>query len=121
MINLDSEELGVIIISSAGGGGTQYTIPFTREPSDDWEALRIEVGGLMGGHSGVDIHLPRVNSNILLAQGLRKVKEEPDLVILDITLPGIDGLEICCRLRAETQTVGLPILMLSARALESDR
>ena len=84
MINLDSEELGVIIISSAGGGGTQYTIPFAREPPGDWEALRVEVGGLMGGHSGVDIHLPRLNSNILLAQGLRKVKEEIPLRLIHI-------------------------------------
>ena len=84
MINLDSEELGVIIISSAGGGGTQYTIPFARESPGDWTALRVEVGGLMGGHSGVDIHLPRLNSNILLAKGLRKVKEEIPLRLIHI-------------------------------------
>ena len=84
MINLDSEELGVIIISSAGGGGTQYTIHIVREEPGDWEALRVEVGGLMGGHSGVDIHLPRLNSNILLAQGLRKVMERMPLRLIHI-------------------------------------
>ncbi len=84
MINLDSEELGVIIISSAGGGGTQYTIPIAREEPGDWEALKVEVGGLMGGHSGVDIHLPRLNSNILIAQGLRRVKERVPLKVIHI-------------------------------------
>jgi len=84
MINLDSEELGVIIISSAGGGGTQYTIPIAREEPGDWEALKVEVGGLMGGHSGVDIHLPRLNSNILLAQGLRRVKDLMPLKVIHI-------------------------------------
>lgn len=55
-------------------------------------------------------------------EGLGKVwKEEPDLVILDVMLPGIDGLEICRRLRAGTQTAQLPILMLSAKARELDK
>ncbi|MBA7640205.1 Regulator of RpoS [subsurface metagenome] len=51
--------------------------------------------------------------------GLRKAKrEEPDLIVLDIMLPGIDGFEICHRLRAEPQTAQLPILMISAWAQE---
>ena len=55
-------------------------------------------------------------------EGLRKARnEEPDLVILDVMLPGIDGYEICHRLRAEPQTSRLPILMLSAKSQEKDR
>jgi dipeptidase D len=84
MINLDAEEIGVIIISSAGGGNTEYTIPLTREKPGDWEALRLEVGGLLGGHSGVDIHLPRLNANILLAQGLKKVNKEVPIRLMRI-------------------------------------
>ena len=54
--------------------------------------------------------------------GLRKAQSEaPDLIILDIMLPGIDGFEICHRLRAEPQTAQLPILMLSAKAQEIDK
>ncbi len=54
--------------------------------------------------------------------GIRKAQnEEPDLIVLDIMLPGIDGFEICHRLRAEPQTAQLPILMLSAKAQEIDR
>lgn len=45
-------------------------------------------------------------------------KEEPDLVILDLMLPGIDGIEVCRRIR-ETST--LPILMLTARDMVEDR
>src|SRR5258708_21447093 len=44
----------------------------------------------------------------------------PDLVILDIMLPGVDGLEVCRRLRADT-TADLPILMLTARDATADR
>ncbi|MFC1803419.1 beta-Ala-His dipeptidase [Thermoproteota archaeon] len=71
MINLDSEEVGVIIVSSAGGGGTTYSIKFRAKSPDIREGLRIEVSGLLGGHSGVDIHLPRYNANKLLAEGLK--------------------------------------------------
>ena len=56
------------------------------------------------------------------SEGLRKAwKEEPDLIILDVMLPGIDGFEICHRLRAEPQTARLPILMLTAKAQEVDK
>jgi DNA-binding response OmpR family regulator len=45
--------------------------------------------------------------------------DRPDLVVLDIMLPGIDGLEVCRRLRA--QDPGLPVIMLTALGEESDR
>ncbi len=55
-------------------------------------------------------------------EGIRKVRTEaPDLVILDVMLPGMDGFEICHRLRAEPATAGLPILMFSAKAQEIDK
>jgi two-component system, OmpR family, alkaline phosphatase synthesis response regulator PhoP len=54
--------------------------------------------------------------------GLRKAHSEvPDLVILDVMLPGMDGFEICHRLRAEKDTEKLPILMFSAKAQEIDK
>lgn len=76
MINLDSEEVGVIIVSSAGGGGTTYSIKYRTKSPDNRECLRVEIGGLLGGHSGVDIHLPRYNANKLLANCLRKLHSE---------------------------------------------
>ena len=54
--------------------------------------------------------------------GLKKAQsEKPDLIILDVMLPGIDGFEICHRLRGEPQTADLSILMLSAKAQEVDK
>ena len=44
----------------------------------------------------------------------------PDLLILDLMLPGMDGLELCRRLRAETATKALPIVMLTAKSEEAD-
>jgi two-component system alkaline phosphatase synthesis response regulator PhoP len=45
----------------------------------------------------------------------------PDLMVLDLMLPHIDGLEICRRLRSSETTAALPIIMLTARAEESER
>jgi DNA-binding response OmpR family regulator len=45
-------------------------------------------------------------------------REQPDLVILDLMLPGMDGLDVCRRLRQES---GVPVIMLTARVEEADR
>jgi phosphate regulon transcriptional regulator PhoB len=56
------------------------------------------------------------------AVALRLVREHhPDLLILDLMLPGMDGLEICRHLRQDAATARLPILMLTAKAEEVDR
>ena len=53
--------------------------------------------------------------------GLRAVVEhQPDMLILDLTLPRIDGLEVCRRLRADVRTVTLPIIVLTAHTSTSD-
>lgn len=44
-----------------------------------------------------------------------------DLVLLDIMLPEVDGLEVCRRLKADPQTSGIPIIMLTAKTEEIDR
>jgi DNA-binding response OmpR family regulator len=55
-------------------------------------------------------------------EGLKKARDEgPDLIILDIMLPGLDGYEVCQRLRREPETAGLPILMISAKARQDDK
>lgn len=55
-------------------------------------------------------------------EGLKKARESgPDLLILDVMLPGIDGFEICHSLRGEPQTAQLPILMFSAKGQDSDK
>ncbi len=54
-------------------------------------------------------------------EGLDSVsKHKPDLVLLDLMLPGIDGLEICRRLRSQESTKDTPIIMLTAKGEESD-
>jgi DNA-binding response OmpR family regulator len=46
--------------------------------------------------------------------------ERPDLVLLDLMMPGLDGIEVCRRLRASDATSDIPIVMVTARAEETD-
>ena len=65
--------------------------------------------------------LVRAGFEVLEAQNgseaLEEVKRQlPDLILLDIMMPGIDGFEVCEILRGKDETAELPIIMLSARA-----
>lgn len=54
--------------------------------------------------------------------GLVKIRSEnPDLIVLDIMLPGLDGLSICRMVRHDTATAHIPIIMLTARGTEVDK
>ncbi len=54
-------------------------------------------------------------------EGLEAVRRGVDLVLLDLNLPGMDGLEVCRMIRRQTTTAHLPIIIVSARAEEVDR
>jgi DNA-binding response OmpR family regulator/uncharacterized protein (UPF0335 family)/energy-coupling factor transporter ATP-binding protein EcfA2 len=47
-------------------------------------------------------------------------REHPDIVVLDISMPGMDGFEVCRRLRSEMRTAFVPVLMLTAHDSEDD-
>jgi len=47
-------------------------------------------------------------------------KDPPDLIVLDLMLPTVDGLEVCRRLKAEARTRDIPIVMLTAKSEETD-
>jgi two-component system alkaline phosphatase synthesis response regulator PhoP len=48
-------------------------------------------------------------------------RELPDVVIVDLMLPGIDGLEVCRQLRSQNRTAQIPVIMLTAKAAEPDK
>lgn len=52
---------------------------------------------------------------------LAAAKERPDLVLLDIMLPGLDGTEVLRRLRADQKTAAVPVIMLTAKSEETDK
>ncbi len=74
----------------------------------------------------VKYNLEREGFQVLAAldgtRGLEIAREEaPDLILLDVMLPGMNGLEVCRELHLDHMTRNIPIIMLSARAEELDR
>jgi DNA-binding response OmpR family regulator len=47
-------------------------------------------------------------------------REPPDVVVLDVSMPGMSGLDICRELRADPATAAIPVILLTARAQEAD-
>ena len=71
LLNLDSEEEGIVYVGCAGGGDTRLTLTTTTvAASPDNRRAVVALTGLKGGHSGCDIHLQRGNAVGLLARAL---------------------------------------------------
>lgn len=74
----------------------------------------------------VTLQLEANNYEVLTAydgqEGLEKAKKEkPDLIVLDLMLPKMDGYKVCGLLKADTRYNKIPIIMFTARAQESDK
>ncbi|MCR5394455.1 MAG: aminoacyl-histidine dipeptidase [Bacteroidales bacterium] len=82
LVNIDSETEGQIFIGCAGGKDTCAIFRYAPVPAPDRCYLKVKVSGLMGGHSGGDIHLGHANANKVLVRFLRS---QPDLVLASIT------------------------------------
>lgn len=55
-------------------------------------------------------------------EGLRRVeRDEPDIILLDLMLPEIDGLEVCRRLKQNQETARIPVIMLTAKSRKTDK
>ncbi len=80
MLNLDSEELGYITVGCAGGGAAEITLPLTfADSANGLSFFAVDLSGLKGGHSGIDIALQRGNAVMLLARALTALPKEMDL------------------------------------------
>ena len=83
MINIDSEEEGVFTVSCAGGIRAECTFPIKREDKKAKSCI-IEVGGLIGGHSGVEIDKGRANSSVLLGRVLKTLSEKAEISLVSV-------------------------------------
>lgn len=85
LLNLDSEDEGEMFIGCAGGMGTMADFYYEKAYADpSLVYLDITVKGLLGGHSGGDIHLQRGNAVKILARALYGLGNEVDLVLASI-------------------------------------
>ena len=77
LINLDTEEWGSLYVGCAGGGDSTLRLPVKRDPVEEaFQPWELVVEGLLGGHSGVDIHEERANAVKLLARLLYKLSQQ---------------------------------------------
>ncbi len=85
LINLDTEEWGHFYLGCAGGVDVEVRGDCGQdELPQDYVALRFDVSGLRGGHSGMDIHLGRGNAIKLLAEALRDLAAHTDVRLVEM-------------------------------------
>jgi dipeptidase D len=86
IVNLDSSAFGKVLVSSAGGINIEIRLPAEFAASLHNTAYCIEISGLKGGHSGVEIHLNRANANKVMGRLLDFLRYN-----LEYELCGING------------------------------
>lgn len=87
LLNLDSEEEGVFTVSCAGGVRLDCFLPGVRTPLGDEAAYTVTLSGLLGGHSGAEIHKGRASANQVMGRVLYSAMER----VPGLRLSGIRG------------------------------
>ncbi len=84
---------------------------------DDEEAVRRSLKNILEADGSYDVLTAEDG-----ARGLKLVKKHrPDLILLDIVMPGLDGFEVLKRLKADYKTMSIPVVVLSAWASQENR
>lgn len=97
LVNLDSEEEGVFTVSCAGGVRLDCFLPGKQEPLNGETGYAVTLSGLLGGHSGGDIHRGRASANQTMGRVLYSAMERvPGLRVRDIRGGKFDNV-ICSR------------------------
>lgn len=97
MINLDSEEAEILTVSCAGGSDFVSFMP-TEKTAVHGTKVLLEIGGLKGGHSGVDIDKRRVNANMLAGRILNLAKKTADFHLIKINGgTKVNAIPFCCK------------------------
>ncbi len=79
-----------------------------------------------GVRGAIELHLKVEGFEVLEAEDGPSTleiarREAPDLVLLDVMMPGMDGFEVCRRLRADPRTTHIPVIVLTAKSLAVDK
>ena len=100
-----------------------------REPHSWLNKMKIKIGVVEDNQVNIDLiryQLKVEDFEVVVEKtgekGLKMIRDQkPDLILLDIGLPDIDGFELCKTLRSDESTKNYPIIMLTARIEDSDR
>lgn len=86
LINLDTDDEGEFLVSCAGGARAHLTIKSNWEAvSTSEKAYKIIINGLVGGHSGAEIHHERANANVLMGRLLKQIQQNLIFQISEIS------------------------------------
>src|SRR5260370_41167215 len=99
-------------MSAAPAPGTRFRVALVEDDPDIRELMRYNLA-----QEGFAVEEASDGEQALAQIGRRP----PDLLVLDLMLPGMSGLELCRRLRSARETATLPILILTAKGTEVDR
>ena len=83
LLNIDSEEEGVLTVSCAGGARAECTVPVKREKNNG-NIYKIIINNLTGGHSGMEINKGRANANIVMGRLLYAISQQSDMYIAEL-------------------------------------
>ncbi|MFI3281724.1 MAG: aminoacyl-histidine dipeptidase [Rikenellaceae bacterium] len=91
LLNLDSEDEGELFVGCAGGVDVSATFEYDScpAPGSDYKAFKIEIKGLKGGHSGIQIVCQRANANKLLFRFLRSSAVDVDMLLCSVDGGGL--------------------------------
>ena len=85
LINMDSEDDGEIFVGCAGGIDTTADFKYQRSYTpENFEYMKVSVGGLLGGHSGSDINMGRANANKVIARFIWECSQKWDIIVCEI-------------------------------------
>lgn len=84
MLNIDSEEEGILLTSCAGGMRTDCHIPVKMDHCQTGVCLEVTVGGLLGGHSGTEINKEHANAIKLLGLALKQVRKKVPFLLTEV-------------------------------------
>jgi DNA-binding response OmpR family regulator len=99
------------VAAAPGEGDTRRRVLLIEDDADIAEAI-----GYQLEKAGLAVRVARTGE-----EGLEAVRKGVDLVLLDLNLPGMDGLEVCRMIRRQQASAHVPIIIVSARADEVDR
>ena len=96
---------------SGGGADSRRRVLLIEDDRDIAEAVSYQLE-----HAGLSVRVARTGE-----EGLELARRGMELILLDLNLPGMDGLEVCRMIRRQAATARVPIIIVSARAEEVDR
>ena len=120
LLNIDSEEEGILTVSCAGGATSSIDLPVSRR-SVFGPCVLVQVDGLQGGHSGVEIHKNRGNANKIMGELLARIQEKMPICIVSLAGGSKDNaIPRSCRVNLVAMGLELNVIRELARALEEE-